>query len=83
MNEDQVFLTKKELAAKLRMSPRSVMRWVEYGLLPEPIRLGPYALRWDAGVIAAFLKDKANVNTHHVCSNLHTGKLRKAKESTK
>ena len=83
MNEDQVFLTKKELAAKLRMSPRSVMRWVEYGLLPEPIRLGPYALRWDAGVIAAFLRDKATQGNMGVCSNVHTGRLRKAKESTK
>lgn len=38
-------LTKKQVAQHLKVSPRTVDRWVRAGLFPPPAKIGD-ALRW-------------------------------------
>ena len=40
-------LTRKELAARLRLKPLTVYRLTQQGKLPPPIRLSPQILRYD------------------------------------
>ncbi len=43
---DRYALDTKQLAALLGVHPRTVVRLVQRGELPPPIRLGPRILRW-------------------------------------
>jgi predicted DNA-binding transcriptional regulator AlpA len=38
LNTTREYLTASELACHLRVSKRTVFRWVKAGLLPEPLR---------------------------------------------
>ena len=48
--EDQIY-TKKELAAFLRLSQRSVDRAIEQGVLPKGFKIGGGSVRWRKSVI--------------------------------
>lgn len=48
---DDSFVTVKELASELRLSRQSIRNHVKKGLLPEPERVGPKAVRWRRSVI--------------------------------
>jgi DNA-binding transcriptional MerR regulator len=48
-------LTPGEVAGRLRCSVRTVERYVEQGLLPEPIRLSPQKRLWRESDIQRFL----------------------------
>jgi excisionase family DNA binding protein len=46
------FYDKKELAALLRVSPRTIERWVKAGTLSAPLQVGRKAL-WSRAVVEA------------------------------
>lgn len=48
--------TTAELAAYLRVSTWQVLRWVECGVLPGVVRLGPQTLRYDQAAIARWVQ---------------------------
>jgi DNA-binding transcriptional MerR regulator len=48
-------LTAQEVAARLRCSTRTLDRYVERGLLPEPIRLSAQKRLWRTSDIQKFL----------------------------
>ncbi|MCW7755285.1 hypothetical protein OOT00_14960 [Desulfobotulus sp. H1] len=41
-----MYLNRKEVAARLCVSPGTVTAMVRRGDLPQPIRWGPFTLRW-------------------------------------
>lgn len=44
-NTDE-FLTVRQVARRLDISPRTVWRWVAVGRFPAPLRIGPKFVRW-------------------------------------
>jgi predicted DNA-binding transcriptional regulator AlpA len=48
-------LTPGEVASRLRCSVRTLQRYVDQGLLPEPIRLSPQKRLWRESDIQKFL----------------------------
>lgn len=56
-------LTPGEVAARLRCSIRTVERYVEQGLLPEPIRLSSQKRLWRESDIQKFLTVAIQANT--------------------
>lgn len=44
--KERPFLTDKETAARYRVSPSTVWRWVQAGAFPNPVKLGPGCTRW-------------------------------------
>jgi DNA-binding transcriptional MerR regulator len=53
-------LTSSEVALRLRCSIRTVERYVERGLLPEPIHLSSHKRLWRESDIQKFLKVAAH-----------------------
>ena len=41
-----IYLSKKEVARKLNISPSTVARWSKAEIIPLPIRLGPNKIVW-------------------------------------
>ncbi len=39
-------LTKKDLCKQLKVSMRTIERWMAEGILPPPLRIGPRSPRW-------------------------------------
>jgi excisionase family DNA binding protein len=50
-------LTTREVAALLRVSPETVLRWYRSGKLPGGRRLGSNVLRFDRGEVEAWLEE--------------------------
>jgi prophage regulatory protein len=48
-------LTVNDLIALLKISRRSVWRWVAEGRLPQPVRYSATCVRWKASVIETWL----------------------------
>jgi prophage regulatory protein len=48
-------LTVHELADRLRVSRRTIWRWVAQGRLPVPVRYSRTCVRWKASVVEAYL----------------------------
>lgn len=48
-------LTAREVAALLRIHPRSVWRATAAGDIPKPIRIGPKVVRWRLTDLAVFI----------------------------
>ena len=48
-------LTAREVARRLKISARTVWRWVAQGALPAPVRLRPHSPRWRAADIESWL----------------------------
>ena len=44
--KERPFLTDKETAARYRVSPSTVWRWVQAGSFPRPLKLGAGCTRW-------------------------------------
>ena len=53
-------LTIQEVADLLRVSKRTVWRWLAQGRLPAPIRCSERCLRWKASVMRAYLEALAS-----------------------
>jgi DNA-binding transcriptional MerR regulator len=52
-----------EAARLLHVSPRTLARWSESGILPEPVRVGPGELRYYyRSDVEKLLKGKGNAN---------------------
>jgi prophage regulatory protein len=49
-------LTIQEVADLLKVSKRTVWRWLRQGRLPVPIRCSERCIRWQASVVRAYLK---------------------------
>lgn len=56
-------VTLREAAAALAVSPRTVRRWVDYGLL-EAYRVGPRALRVSVGDVNRLIARMPGAGTH-------------------
>ena len=54
------FLTRNEVAAALRVSPRRVSRLVKEGLIPPPMKLGPRTERWTMTSLVGHQPDTTN-----------------------
>jgi predicted DNA-binding transcriptional regulator AlpA len=52
---DAQLLTAREVAALLRIHPRSVWRATSAGDIPKPIRIGPKVVRWRLSDLQAFI----------------------------
>jgi excisionase family DNA binding protein len=53
-------LTSKELARLLKVSKRTIWRWLAEKRLPEPIRYSRSCIRWQSSTIQAYLENFAN-----------------------
>jgi predicted DNA-binding transcriptional regulator AlpA len=51
------FLSKREISAKLGISPRTLEAWVEEEKFPAPYCLTGQTLRWEAKAIERFLEE--------------------------
>jgi excisionase family DNA binding protein len=51
------FLTRAEVAQLLRISPRSVERWVQVGRLPPAVKLSGRTLRFRSADIDKYLRE--------------------------
>jgi predicted DNA-binding transcriptional regulator AlpA len=51
-------LTTREVAAKLRISPETVLRWHRTGKLPGGRRLSSSVLRFDAAVLDVWIRGR-------------------------
>ena len=49
---------KKQLAAKLNVSPWTLMRWVSLGRFPPPIRASTQTLIWRVSVVDDWLSER-------------------------
>ena len=64
MDQNQEFLTPRELSKRFRVAPYTIGNWVEKGYFPA-LRLGPRTLRIRTADFEAFLK-KAEIQTKEV-----------------
>lgn len=46
MHMQSLYLSAKQVAARLGVSRATVWRWASEGTLPQPIKLGPNTTRW-------------------------------------
>ncbi len=53
-----IYISKKEVARKLNISPSTVFRWANDGVIPLPIRLGPNKISWDENELNEALEEK-------------------------
>ena len=53
-----IYLSKKDVARKLNVSPSTVFRWANDGIIPSPIRLGPNTISWDENELNKALEEK-------------------------
>ena len=42
-----IYLSKKDVARKLDISPSTVVRWAKINIIPKPFPLGPNKIVWD------------------------------------
>jgi len=56
MNEQHRAYRPAELAKKLGVSTTTLWRWRKDGYLPEPSKLGPKLIFWDASVINKWMQ---------------------------
>jgi predicted DNA-binding transcriptional regulator AlpA len=54
-------LTAQEVADLLKVSRRTVWRWLAQGRLPPPIRCSQRCPRWKASVLRAYLEELSNI----------------------
>lgn len=52
------FLTAAEVAGSLNISHATLHRWIASNGFPEPLQLGPRALRWRRGEIIAWIESR-------------------------
>lgn len=52
-------LTRREVEKALSVSRSTLLRWIEAGKFPRPIRLGARSLRWPAESVDDFVKARA------------------------
>jgi predicted DNA-binding transcriptional regulator AlpA len=50
-------LTIRDLAKLFQVSPRTIRRWCQRQLLPQPVRYGRNCVRWKASVIRQYLSN--------------------------
>ena len=55
------FISKKEVARKLNISPSTVFRWPKTGIIPPPIRLGPNTISWDENELNEAIEEKKRI----------------------
>ena len=55
------FLSKKEVARKLKISSSTVTRWAKENELPLPFRLGPNKIVWDEKEIDEYILNKKKI----------------------
>ena len=51
-------LTRAEVEKRCGVSRSTVYRWMRTGQFPEPVRVGPRAVRWPASEIEAYLESR-------------------------
>jgi prophage regulatory protein len=49
------FVTARDVAELLCVSPRTVWRWASSGQLPAPVRVGPRCTRWRVSDLQRYL----------------------------
>jgi prophage regulatory protein len=49
-------LTVRQLASLLKLSPRTIWRWLAQGRLPKPVRYSRTCVRWKASSIRAYVE---------------------------
>lgn len=49
-------LTARDVSHLLKVSRRTIWRWVAQGRLPDPIRYSRTCVRWKASVLRAYLE---------------------------
>jgi len=52
--DGQTYFSANDLAARFRVHPVTIWKWVRAGLLPQPVKLGPNTTRWHADQIKQF-----------------------------
>jgi prophage regulatory protein len=52
---DLEFVTARDVAELLCVSPRTVWRWAATGQLPAPVRVGPRCTRWRVSDLQRYL----------------------------
>ena len=52
----QKILSRRDVCASLGISPATLWRWCQSGLLPEPIRLGPNRVGWPVDEIEDWIE---------------------------
>ena len=53
-----IYLSKKEVARKLNISPSTVVRWAKNNVIPKPFLLGPNKIIWDENEINKAIEEK-------------------------
>ena len=53
-----IYLSKKDVARKLNISPSTVIRWAKEDIIPKPFRLGPNKITWDENEINKAIEEK-------------------------
>lgn len=57
-------MTASELAGLLRTDVRTLRRWRVAGVVPEPIEIGPRAVRWNPQVLDEWLGARQTAKEH-------------------
>ena len=52
------FLTRYEVEARCRLGRSTIYRLMRAGQFPEPFQIGPRAVRWSAGEIETWLRER-------------------------
>lgn len=58
MSQSQYYLTRLEVQARYKASRSSIYRWIEQGLFPPPIKLGPRMVRWKSTDLEEFERER-------------------------
>ncbi|MXY48632.1 MAG: AlpA family phage regulatory protein [Gemmatimonadetes bacterium] len=55
MNQSDRLLTRAQVQDRLAISRSTLLRWVESGRFPKPVRLGERSLRWYEDEITSWI----------------------------
>ena len=55
-----IYISKKDVARKLNISPTTVSRWAKKGIIPMPFKLGPNKTVWVEHEVDKVLEEKKN-----------------------
>jgi len=56
-----IYISKKEVARKLNISPSTVVRWSKEDIIPKPFPLGPNKIAWDENEINEAIENKKKI----------------------
>lgn len=61
--QPDTLMTRKEVAAVLHVNPRTLTRWRQEGIGPQPLTLAPRVVRYRASDVQAFIEAQAHAGT--------------------